>query len=74
MELSQTLRASHVSCASARGGYRHALPGVVKFADLDAEELGAADEDVAAEYDRLYTARQSYIEQVITKAAHALQV
>src|SRR5260370_20898518 len=38
--------------------------GVIEFADLNAEELGKADEDVAKEFDKLRASRDAYIRTV----------
>jgi hypothetical protein len=42
--------------------------GVIEFANVDSEELSKADEDVAAEFDKLRAARDSYIHSVIAEA------
>lgn len=42
--------------------------GVIEFAEVDVAELSAADEDVAAEYDRLQAARNEYINGVAADA------
>ncbi|HVG18769.1 MAG TPA: ferritin-like domain-containing protein [Blastocatellia bacterium] len=41
---------------------------VIEFAEIDVEELSAADEDVAAEYDRLRAARDAHVQSVIADA------
>jgi hypothetical protein len=41
---------------------------VIEFAQIDAEQLSRADEDVAAEFDRLRAARAAHIDSVIAKA------
>lgn len=42
--------------------------GVILFADLDMEAMGRADEDVAAEFDRLRVARTAHINDVSESA------
>lgn len=42
--------------------------GVIEFAEVNVEELSAADEDVAAEFDRLRAARDAYLTEIITGA------
>jgi hypothetical protein len=39
--------------------------GVLEFAEINAEELSKADEDVAAEFDKLRAARDSYVTSVV---------
>lgn len=43
--------------------------GIIELADLDVEALSAADEDVAAEYDRLRAARDAQVSSVIREGA-----
>ena len=45
--------------------------GVIEFAELNVEELGKADEDVAAEFDKLRAARAGYISKVASEAESA---
>jgi hypothetical protein len=42
--------------------------GVIEFAQVDVEQLGKADEDVAAEYDKLRAARDAHVNSVIAEA------
>jgi hypothetical protein len=42
--------------------------GVIEFAGVNVEELSTADEDVAAEYDKLREARDQHVGQVISEA------
>lgn len=42
--------------------------GVIEFAGSDVEELSKADEDVAAEFDKLRAARTEYIHRVVADA------
>jgi len=42
--------------------------GVIEFANINAEELGKADEQVAAEYDKLREARDAHVNSVIAQA------
>jgi hypothetical protein len=42
--------------------------GVMEFAAIDIEELSKADEDIAAEYDKLRAARDAYVGSVIADA------
>jgi hypothetical protein len=42
--------------------------GVIEFAELNAEELGKADEDVATEFDKLRGKRDAYITKVAAEA------
>ncbi|HXG66134.1 MAG TPA: diiron oxygenase [Blastocatellia bacterium] len=42
--------------------------GVIEFSAINVEELSKADEDVAAEFDKLYAARRQHINQVIASA------
>jgi hypothetical protein len=42
--------------------------GVIEYAAVDVEAMSAADEDVAAEFDRLRAARESHINSVIASA------
>jgi hypothetical protein len=42
--------------------------GVIEFAGIDVEALGMADEDVAAEYDKLREARDGHVNSVIAQA------
>lgn len=42
---------------------------VIEFAGVDVEEMSKADEDVAAEYDKLRAARDGYVAGVIASAA-----
>ena len=42
--------------------------GVIEFAGVDIEALGKADEDVAAEYDKLRAARDAHVNSVIAQA------
>jgi P-aminobenzoate N-oxygenase AurF len=42
--------------------------GVIEFAGVNVEELSKADEDVAAEFDKLRVARDQYVGQVISEA------
>jgi len=46
--------------------------GVIEFAEVNAEELSKADEDVAAEFDKLRAARDSYVHSVIKEADAAV--
>ena len=39
--------------------------GIIELAEIDVEALSAADEDVAAEYDKLRAARDAHVESVI---------
>jgi len=43
--------------------------GVIEFAGVDIESLGKADEEVAAEYDKLRAARDAHVNSVIAEAA-----
>jgi P-aminobenzoate N-oxygenase AurF len=43
--------------------------GVIEFAGVDIEALGKADEEVAAEYDKLRAARDAHVNSVIAEAA-----
>jgi hypothetical protein len=43
--------------------------GIIELAEVDVEALSAADEDVAAEYDRLRAARDRHVSSVIADAA-----
>jgi hypothetical protein len=42
--------------------------GVIEFAQVDVEQLGHADEQVAAEYDKLRAARDAHVNSVIAEA------
>jgi hypothetical protein len=42
--------------------------GIIELANVDVEQLSAADEDVAAEYDKLRAARDAYVGSVIAEA------
>jgi hypothetical protein len=42
--------------------------GIMEFAELDAEEISKADEDVAAEFDKLRAQRGAYVSSVIQSA------
>src|SRR6266478_10096116 len=42
--------------------------GVIEFAQVDVEQLGHADEEVAAEYDKLRAARDAHVNSVIAEA------
>jgi hypothetical protein len=44
---------------------------VIEYAEVNVEELSAADEDVAAEFDRLRSARDAHIQSVIGEAVNA---
>jgi hypothetical protein len=41
--------------------------GVIEFAGVDIEALGKADEEVAAEYDKLRAARDAHVNSVIAQ-------
>lgn len=41
---------------------------VIEYADVDAEELSKADEDVAAEFDKLRAERDKYVNKIIAQA------
>jgi hypothetical protein len=43
--------------------------GIIELAEVDVEALSAADEDVAAEYDKLRAARDRHVSSVIADAA-----
>jgi para-aminobenzoate N-oxygenase AurF len=43
--------------------------GIIELADIDVEALSAADEDIAAEYDRLRATRDAHISAVIAEGA-----
>jgi hypothetical protein len=43
--------------------------GVIEFAGIDIEALGKADEEVAAEYDKLRAARDAHVNSVIAESA-----
>ncbi len=43
--------------------------GVIEFAEVNVEELSKADEEVAAEFDRLRAARDAHVNEVIASAA-----
>jgi len=43
--------------------------GIIELADLDVDAMSAADEDVAAEYDRLRAARDAQVNSVIAEGA-----
>ena len=43
--------------------------GFIELANIDVEALSAADEDVAAEYDRLRAARNAHVQSVIAEGA-----
>ena len=42
--------------------------GVIEFAGIDIEALGKADEDIAAEYDKLRAARDAHVNSIIAQA------
>jgi len=42
--------------------------GIMEFAELDAEEISKADEDVAAEFDKLRAQRGAYVNSIIQTA------
>ncbi|HEX8091571.1 MAG TPA: ferritin-like domain-containing protein [Blastocatellia bacterium] len=44
---------------------------VIEFAEVNVDEMSAADEDVAAEYDRLRSARDGHVQSVIDSAGPA---
>jgi hypothetical protein len=46
-----------------------AAMGIIELASLDVEALSAADEDVAAEFDRLRAARNQHVNSVIAEGA-----
>jgi hypothetical protein len=45
--------------------------GIMEFASLNAEELSNADEEVAAEFDKLRAARSAHINKVVSEGASA---
>jgi hypothetical protein len=42
--------------------------GLIELANVDVEAMSAADEDVAAEYDKLRAARDAHVNRVIAQA------
>jgi hypothetical protein len=43
--------------------------GIIELANVDVEAMSAADEDVAAEFDRLRAARDAHVNTVIAEGA-----